>query len=95
MYGFFFVEVGDVSTANVTERISFVNFFAAVFLGGAFWNLLGFSHCWSNFDARCQKFVGFVIAGFFEQSLVCHFLENGTPALFSTLKVILIFSHQR
>ena len=33
---------------------------------------------------------GVVIAGFSEQSLVCHFLENSTPALFSTLIVFLI-----
>ena len=56
----------------------------------AFWNLLGFFHCLSNFEARCQRYVGVCDCWLFEQSLVCHFLENSTPALFSTLKVFLI-----
>ena len=80
---FLFVQPGVVSTCNVTERISFVNSFAAVLRKGVLvfvWIFL------SIFEARFQRFVGFDSC-LFGQSLVCHFLQNSAPALFSTLIV--------
>ena len=77
---FFFVQPRVISMCNVTERISFVNFLLQ-FSERAFLNLFGFSVCWINFEARFDCWL-------FEQSLVCHFLENSTPAPFPTPNVL-------
>ena len=62
---FFLVQQGVVSTCNVTERITFVNLFAAVFRKGALefvWvcKLLG-QYSAGTFPKRC----GVMIGGFF------------------------------
>ena len=78
---FFFVQPGVVSTCNVTERISSVNSVGAVFRKG----VLLFAWIVKNVGAMLRhvsKGMWGVIAGFFEQSLVRHFLENSTPAFF-------------
>ena len=48
---FLFVQPGVVSTCSVTERISFVNVFAAVFQEGRFGVRLVFLSCWTIFEA--------------------------------------------
>ena len=71
---FLLVQPGVVSTCSVTERISFVYSFAANFIRKGVlefvWNFLS---CWTIFSTFCWLF---------GQSLVCHFLENSTPAFF-------------
>ena len=54
---FFFVQLGGVSTCNVTDRISFVNSVAVVCRKGvleSFW----FVNCWSNPEASFFRYVG-------------------------------------
>ena len=75
---FFFAQPWVVPTCNVTERISFVNFFAAVFLEG---RLRCF--CFLAMLRHVSKGMWGCDCCFFEQNLVCHFLENSTTALFS------------
>ena len=54
---FLFVQPGVVSTCSVTERISFVNSFAAVFRKGVLEFVLEFLSCWTIFEARFQRYV--------------------------------------
>ena len=89
VYGFFFFQPGVVSTCSVTERISFVHSFAAVFRKGVLefvWNL----YLVGPFLRHVSKGTWGCDCWLFGQSLVCHFLENSTPAFFSTLTVFLI-----
>ena len=55
---FFFVQPGVVSTCNVTERFSFVIFFAAVLRKGCVLEFVWIVHCWQNFEARFQRYLG-------------------------------------
>ena len=70
----FFFQPSLVSTGNVIERFLFVNFLQ--FLGRAFWI---FFIVGAIFDARCEKFVGFVIAGFLNRVRCAIF--SRTPSL--------------
>ena len=52
-----FVQPGAVSTCSVTERISFVNSFAAVFRKGVLEFVWNFLSCWTICEARFQRYV--------------------------------------
>ena len=67
---FLFVQPRVVSTCNVTERISFVNSFAAVFRKGVL-EFVWMFYCWSIFEARFQRYVGL--------SLLAFWTEFGVP----------------
>ena len=63
---FLFVQRGVVSTCNVTERLSFVTSFAAVFRKGVLafvWNLF----CESIFEAHFQRYVGLRLLAFWTE----------------------------
>ena len=78
---FLFVQPGVVPTCSVTERISFVNSFAALFRKGVLefvWNF----HLVGPFLRHVSKAVWCFDCWLFGQSSVCHFLENSTPAFF-------------
>ena len=79
---FLFVQPGVVSTCSVTERVSFVNSFAAVFREGVFGVRLDFSNV-GAFSMVC----GVVTAGFLDRVWCAIF--SRTPRLrFSTLTVL-------
>ena len=86
MYGFLFVQPGVVSTCSVTERISFVNSFAAVFRKGVLEFVLDFFNLLDHFKGTFPKVCGSCDCWLFGQSLVCHFLEKSTPAFFPLLQ---------
>ena len=78
---FLFDQPGVVSTCSVTERISFLNNFAAVFRKGVLefvWNI----YLVGPFLRNVSKGMWGCDCWLFGQSLVCHFLENSTPAFF-------------
>ena len=81
---FLFVQPGVVSTCNVTERISFVNSFAAVFRMG----VLEFVCIFFLFGAflwHVSKGMWGCECWLLGQSLVCHFRENSALAFFCPL----------
>ena len=85
---FFNLQPGVVPRCDVTERIPFVNIFCSV-QERRFGICLDFpllDQIWGTLRKVC----GSRDCCFVAQSLVCHFLENSTLALLSTLKVFLI-----
>ena len=85
---FLFVQPGVVSTCSVTELISCVNSFAAVFTKGVLefvWIFLV-----GPFLRHVSKSMWGCDCWLFGHSLVCNFLENSALAFFSTLTEILI-----
>ena len=67
---------------SVTERISFVNSFAAVFQEGCFGVRLEIFILLDHLLRHVYKGMWGCDCWLFGQSLVCHFLENSTPAFF-------------
>ena len=76
---FLFVQPGVVSTCSVTERICFVNSFAAVFRKFVFEFVFEFFRSILRHVSKCMWGCDCWLFG---QSLVCNFLENSTPAFF-------------
>ena len=91
---FLFVQPGVVSTCSVTERISFVNSFAAFFKERRFWSSFGFLSCWTIFEPSFPKICGVVIAGFLDR-VWCAIFSRTSRLRFFHFYSIFDFAHQR